>query len=41
MGTSVELTDIKEESVDLERFFEFFSKKVISKEAGDKCFCNC
>ena len=40
MGTSVELTEIKEESVDLELFFKFFNKKVISKEAGDKCFCN-
>ena len=33
MGTSLELTDIKEGSVDLELFFKFFNKKVISKEA--------
>ena len=36
MGTSVEPTDIKEESVNLELFFKFLNKKAISKEAGDK-----
>ncbi|XP_068750876.1 uncharacterized protein [Montipora capricornis] len=32
----LELTDINEESVDLELFFKFLNKQVISKEAGER-----
>ena len=32
----LEVTDIKEESVDLELFFKFLNKQMISKEAGEK-----
>ena len=32
----LELTDINEESVDLELFFQFLNKQVISKEAGER-----
>ena len=32
----LELTDIKEESVDLELFFKFLNKQVISNEAGER-----
>ena len=32
----LELTDIKEESIDLELFFKFLNRKVISKEAGER-----
>jgi len=32
----LELTDINEESVDLELFFKFLNKQVISKGAGEE-----
>ena len=32
----LELSDIKEESIDLELFFKFLNKQVISKEAGKR-----
>ena len=32
----LELSDIKEESIDLELFFKFLNKQVISKEAGNR-----
>ena len=32
----LEITDIKEESINLELFFKFLNKQVISKEAGER-----